>query len=136
MIAKCGLRMAKRLPTITSLFPNVDEPKHLSLMTKPQSVTPNPRSRMQQRTITITNRLGLHARAAAKLVRVATGFHSQVCLARLDARHQTADAKSIFNVLLLAAAQGTELAVSTEGADEVAALEALCALIADKFGEE
>ncbi|MBI1765812.1 MAG: HPr family phosphocarrier protein [Acidobacteria bacterium] len=91
---------------------------------------------MQQRTITITNRLGLHARAAAKLVRVAAGFRSHAVLARTDARHQTADAKSIFNVLLLAAAQGTELEVVTEGEDEAAALEALCALIAGKFGEE
>lgn len=91
---------------------------------------------MQQRTIVITNRLGLHARAAAKLVRVAAGFHSQVLLARTDARHQPADAKSIFNVLLLAASQGTQLEVITEGEDETVAVEALCALIAGKFGEE
>jgi phosphocarrier protein HPr len=92
--------------------------------------------KMQQRTIMITNRLGLHARAAAKLVRVAAGFRSHVSLVRTDARHQTADAKSIFNVLLLAAAQGTELEVITEGEDEVAAVEALCSLIVGKFGEE
>lgn len=91
---------------------------------------------MQQRQITITNRLGLHARAAAKLVRVAGGFRSEVLLARAEAQHKPADAKSIFNVLLLAAAQGTVLEIITEGEDETAAIEALCQLIADKFGEE
>jgi phosphocarrier protein HPr len=104
-----------------------------------QSGRRNPQSaieKMQQRTITITNRLGLHARAAAKLVRVAAGYRSNVFLARNDAQHKTADAKSIFNVLLLAAAQGTVLEVVTEGEDETAAIEALCQLIAGKFGEE
>ena len=91
---------------------------------------------MQQRTITITNRLGLHARAAAKLVRLAGGFRSQVWLARADAQYKPVDAKSIFNVLLLAAAQGTALEILTEGEDETAAVEALCQLITDKFGEE
>lgn len=91
---------------------------------------------MQQRTITITNRLGLHARAAAKLVRLAGGFRSQVWLARADAQRQPVDAKSIFNVLLLAAAQGTALEILTEGEDETAAVDALCQLITDKFGEE
>lgn len=91
---------------------------------------------MQRRTITITNRLGLHARAAAKLVRLAGGFRSQVWLARADAQPQLVDAKSIFNVLLLAAVQGTALEVLTEGEDENDAMEALCQLIADKFGEE
>lgn len=91
---------------------------------------------MQQRTIIITNRLGLHARAAAKLVRLAAGYRSSVLLARSEMPQQTADAKSIFNVLLLAAAQGTALEVITEGEDEVAAVEALCSLIAQKFGEE
>jgi phosphocarrier protein HPr len=91
---------------------------------------------MQQRTVTITNRLGLHARAAAKLVRLAGGFRSQVWLTRADTQHKMVNAKSIFNVLLLAAAQGTALELFTEGEDETAAAEALCKLIADKFGEE
>jgi phosphocarrier protein len=90
---------------------------------------------MQQRTLSIPNKLGLHARAAAKLVRLAASFESVVQLARVEAPHKTADAKSIFNVLLLAAAQGTLLIVSTEGADEEAALTALCELIDNKFGE-
>jgi phosphocarrier protein len=91
---------------------------------------------MQRKTLTITNRLGLHARAAAHLVRVANGFRSNIALARADTRRQTADAKSIFSVLLLAATQGTELEVIAEGTDEAAALQALCQLIEDKFGEE
>jgi phosphocarrier protein HPr len=88
---------------------------------------------MQQRTITITNRLGLHARAAAKLVKLAAGFQSRVLI---EARQKTADAKSIFSVLLLAAAQNTEIAITVEGPDEEEAIGALCQLIADKFGEE
>jgi phosphocarrier protein HPr len=90
---------------------------------------------MQQRTVTIKNRLGLHARAAAQLVRLAGSFHSNVQLARRDERAQMADAKSILGVLMLAATQHTELEIVTEGADETAAMDALCALIEDKFGE-
>jgi phosphocarrier protein len=90
---------------------------------------------MQRRTVIITNRLGLHARAAARLVRLAGGFSSEVRLARCDARQRDVDAKSIFGLLLLAATQHTPLELVTEGSDEVAALEAVAALIADKFGE-
>lgn len=87
---------------------------------------------MQRRTITITNRLGLHARAAAKLVKLAAGFQSRVLV---EARQKSADAKSIFSVLLLAAAQNTEIEITVEGPDEEEAIVALCQLIADKFGE-
>jgi phosphocarrier protein HPr len=90
---------------------------------------------MQQRTVIILNRLGLHARAAAKLVRLAGSYQSVVKLARHDSRAATADAKSILAVLMLAAAQHTELEITIEGDDEMAAMEALCSLIADKFGE-
>lgn len=90
---------------------------------------------MQQHTVTIKNRLGLHARAAARLVRLAGGFRSEIQLARSDARHKTVDAKSILGVLMLAATQHTELEIMAEGADEEAALAALCKLIEDKFGE-
>jgi len=90
---------------------------------------------MQQRIVTIKNRLGLHARAAARLVRLAGGFQSDVRLARCDARDKTADAKSILGVLMLAASQHTQLEIMAEGGDEVAAVEALCALIEDRFGE-
>ena len=88
---------------------------------------------MQTRTVTIVNRLGLHARAAAKLVKLASGFQSKIDIA---ARQKTADAKSIFSVLLLAASQSTEVEITVEGPDEEAAMSALCTLIADKFGEQ
>lgn len=91
---------------------------------------------MQQRTVIITNRLGLHARAAAKLVKLANTFASEVLLARADAPEKKVDAKSIFSTLLLAATQGAALELICAGADEEAALAALCQLIEDKFGEE
>jgi len=91
---------------------------------------------MQQRTILITNRLGLHARAAAKLVKLANSFESDIFLARSESQHKPMDAKSIFSVLLLAATKDTSVAIVAEGSDEDAAIEALCRLIADKFGEE
>ena len=84
--------------------------------------------------VRIVNRLGLHARAAAKLVRAATAFHSTLKLVRLD-RPAAADAKSILSVLMLAAARGTELIVTAEGPDERPALDALCQLIGGGFGE-
>ena len=91
---------------------------------------------MQTRTIAITNRLGLHARAAAKLVRLAAGFRSEIRLTRTDQRGQPADAKSIFNVLLLAATQGTVIEITAHGDDEEQAVLVLFQLIAEKFGEE
>lgn len=91
---------------------------------------------MQQKVLTITNRLGLHARAAAKLVKLAGSYQSNVLIARADARHKAVDAKSIFSVLLLAATQGTAIEILTEGADEEAAAYAIERLIEGKFGEE
>ncbi|MBL8191374.1 MAG: HPr family phosphocarrier protein [Acidobacteria bacterium] len=91
---------------------------------------------MQKRTVTITNRLGLHARAAAKLVKLAASHKSRVTLARAEALQHTADAKSIFSVLLLAATQNTLIEITVEGPDEELAMDALCRLIAEKFGEE
>ena len=91
---------------------------------------------MRQRTIVITNQLGLHARAAAKLVKLANSFESDILLARSESPHKTADARSIFNVLLLAAAKNASIEIVADGADEEAALEALCRLVANKFGEE
>jgi phosphocarrier protein len=90
---------------------------------------------MQQCTVTITNRLGLHARAAARLVRLAGSFRSHIRLSRCDERPATADAKSILAVLMLAAVQHTQLEITAEGEDEEMAMQALCSLIADKFGE-
>lgn len=84
--------------------------------------------------VRIVNRLGLHARAAAKLVRAAAAFNSTLRLVRVD-RSATADAKSILSVLMLAAARGTELQITAEGPDEGPALDALCQLIGGGFGE-
>lgn len=89
---------------------------------------------MVERRIRIVNRLGLHARAAAKLVRAANAFESSVRLERAD-RSATADAKSILSVLMLAASQGTELRATADGEDEEAALAAVCELISSGFGE-
>ncbi|QEA12505.1 HPr family phosphocarrier protein [Comamonas flocculans] len=81
---------------------------------------------------TIVNRLGLHARASAKLTKLANSFDCQVWLSRGERR---VNAKSIMGVMLLAAGMGTEIEIETEGAQEEVAMPALLALIADKFGE-
>ena len=90
---------------------------------------------MQERVVTISNRLGLHARAAARLVQCAAKFVSRVEIDRQDTR-QTVDGKSILSVLLLAASAGTQLIIKTEGVDEERAAEAIAELIEKKFGEE
>ncbi|MDQ1614037.1 MAG: phosphocarrier protein HPr [Pyrinomonadaceae bacterium] len=90
---------------------------------------------MLEKRVVIVNRLGLHARAAAKLVRTAGVYRSSVRLERADGG-AVADAKSILSVLLLAAARGTELRLTVEGADEGEAMGAVCALIENGFGEE
>jgi phosphotransferase system HPr (HPr) family protein len=90
---------------------------------------------MLERHVIVTNRLGLHARAAARLVRTASVYRSTVRLERAD-RSASADAKSILSVLMLAAARGTTLRATAEGADEDEALRAVCELIANGFGEE
>lgn len=88
---------------------------------------------MIERDLEIVNRLGLHARAAAKLVQTTSGFKSRVTLIR---EGEEIDGKSILGILLLAAAQGSRMIVRTEGADEIEALDAIANLIADRFGEE
>ncbi|HKP11654.1 MAG TPA: HPr family phosphocarrier protein [Blastocatellia bacterium] len=90
---------------------------------------------MQERRINISNRLGLHARASARLVRRATQFTSRVELIREDTGQQ-ADGKSILSVLLLAAARGTRIIIRAEGEDEERAVDALAELVEQKFGEE
>lgn len=99
---------------------------------------------MIARKLTVKARLGLHARAAARLVRVASGFHSKVVLRRVDgattlpivaACEEGVDAKSILSVLMLAATCGTQLEACAEGVDEEAAIAAIDALFADAFGE-
>jgi phosphotransferase system HPr (HPr) family protein len=89
---------------------------------------------MVERTLLIKGRLGLHARAAAKLVRVASQFNSQVTLRRVDG-DLAVDAKSILSILMLAASRGTSLLVSAEGNDEEKAIAEIERLFADGFGE-
>jgi phosphocarrier protein HPr len=85
------------------------------------------------RSVTVANRLGLHARAAARFVHLASRFQSQV---RVTRGSQTMDGKSIMGILLLAAANGTLLTVSAEGEDEQAAIKTLCDFIEAGFGED
>jgi len=87
---------------------------------------------MIQSSVTISNKLGLHARASAKLTKTAGGFACEVWMSRGDRR---VNAKSIMGVMMLAAGVGTEVVVETNGADEDQAMQALLALINDKFGE-
>ena len=87
---------------------------------------------MQQQEAEIINKLGLHARASAKLTQLAGSFACEVWLARNGRR---VNAKSIMGIMMLAAAKGTTITIETDGADEVAAMTALTALIADRFGE-
>ncbi|MEM8766751.1 MAG: HPr family phosphocarrier protein [Pseudomonadota bacterium] len=88
---------------------------------------------MRSATVTIVNRLGLHARAASKLVHLTKTFSSEITLARDE---EAVDGKSIMSVMLLAAPIGTELTLSVSGDDEDAAMAAISELIADRFGEE
>jgi phosphocarrier protein HPr len=82
--------------------------------------------------ITISNKLGLHARASAKLTKLASGFACEIWLSRADRR---VNAKSIMGVMMLAAGKGVTLEVDADGPDEQLAIEAVVALINDKFGE-
>lgn len=87
---------------------------------------------MIKSSILISNKLGLHARASAKLTKLAGSFASEVHLSRNGRR---VNAKSIMGVMMLAAGMGTEIEVEVDGADEAAAMDALLALINAKFGE-
>lgn len=89
---------------------------------------------MIEKRVTVTNRLGLHARAAARLVHTANQFQSALRLERVDDQ-ATADAKSILSVLMLAASRGTQLRAKAEGADEAEAIAALSNLFHNGFGE-
>jgi phosphocarrier protein HPr len=88
---------------------------------------------MTSQEVMICNRLGLHARAAAKFVHTATRYASQIRITR-DGR--TMDGKSIMGILLLAAAAGTKVVITADGADEADAIDALCRLVSGGFGEE
>lgn len=88
---------------------------------------------MLERELTISNRLGLHARATAKLVQVLSGYR---CNATLSAKGREVNAKSIMGVMLLAASQGTPVTVRLDGEDEAEAMEAVAALFERRFDEE
>ena len=87
---------------------------------------------MIKKTTTVVNKLGLHARASAKLTKLAGSFPCEVWIAKGDRR---VNAKSIMGVMMLAAGLGTEVILETEGPQELEAMNALLALMADKFGE-
>lgn len=86
---------------------------------------------MKEREVVIGHRLGLHARAAAKLVQLSAGFQSSIVLVRTDdPQRSEADARSILSILLLSARQGSKLQVRTDGSDEDEALERICEYLA------
>jgi phosphocarrier protein len=87
---------------------------------------------MIKNTVTISNKLGLHARASAKLTKIAGSHSCEVWMSRGDRR---INAKSIMGVMMLAAGLGSEVEVETSGTDEQQAMDAILALIDDKFGE-
>ncbi|MBI5437660.1 MAG: HPr family phosphocarrier protein [Nitrosomonadales bacterium] len=88
---------------------------------------------MLQQDITIINQLGLHARASAKLTRLASGFKCEVMLSRNNRR---VNAKSIMGVMMLAAAKGATIGIETDGEDETDAMQAIMNLVNDCFGED
>lgn len=88
---------------------------------------------MTSQSVRVVNELGMHARAAAKFVHLATRYQSRVRVAR-DAREM--DGKSIMGILLLAAARGSTITITAEGTDETDAVDALAALVRSGFGED
>jgi phosphocarrier protein len=87
---------------------------------------------MIKATLTISNKLGLHARASAKFTKLASSFRSEVWMTRNDRR---INAKSIMGVMMLAAGLGSQVELEVDGEDEVLAMKALAELVNDKFGE-
>ncbi|CAH0993328.1 Phosphocarrier protein HPr [Sinobacterium norvegicum] len=88
---------------------------------------------MVEQQIEIINKLGVHARAAAKLVTVASAFASQIAIIRDE---KSVDSKSIMSVMMLAASKGSWITIRCEGSDETAAMEAVCQLINNRFDED
>ena len=88
---------------------------------------------MTSRTVTVVNVLGMHARAAARFVRLASSFVSQV---RVNRDNRVIDGKSIMGLLLLAAARGAAITISVDGPDETVAIDALCALVERGFDDD
>ena len=87
---------------------------------------------MQTTTCKISNKLGLHARASAKLTKLAGTF---VCEVHMSRNGRRINAKSIMGVMMLAAGVGSDVEIETDGPDELAAMHAIVALIDDRFGE-
>ncbi|HEX8739182.1 MAG TPA: HPr family phosphocarrier protein [Casimicrobiaceae bacterium] len=87
---------------------------------------------MQRREVEIVNKLGLHARAAARLTQLAARFQSDVTIARSG---RSVNAKSIMGVMMLAAGKGSKVTLEIDGPDEAEAMDAVCTLIAGCFGE-
>ena len=87
---------------------------------------------MPQRDVEIVNKLGLHARASAKLTQLAAKFQSEVVMSR---NNRKVNAKSIMGVMMLAAGKGSKVTLETNGPDKTEAMEAIVALINDCFGE-
>jgi phosphocarrier protein HPr len=87
---------------------------------------------MLRREIEIVNKLGLHARASAKLTQLAAKFDSDV---QVERNGRKVNAKSIMGVMMLAAGKGSRITLEVDGADEAEAMEALCSLVSDCFGE-
>jgi phosphocarrier protein HPr len=88
---------------------------------------------MLQRPVTIINKLGLHARAAAKFVTVASSFSSEIDISKDG---QKVNGKSIMGVMMLAASRGTELVIMVNGSDETEAADSLESLVTERFGEQ
>ncbi len=87
---------------------------------------------MKSQRVTIVNKLGLHARAAAKLVSLASGFSCEI---ELEHGERRVNGKSIMGVMMLAASRGKEITIYADGDDEEKALQQLCSLVASRFGE-
>lgn len=88
---------------------------------------------MLEQNITIINKLGLHARAAAKLINVTSSYS---CIIQLTKDERRVDGKSIMSVMMLAASKGTELTITTDGEDEQQAMQTIIQLINNRFDEE
>ncbi len=88
---------------------------------------------MRQKTVTIINKLGLHARAAAKFVQVASGFAAEI---NVHSGRRKVSGKSIMGIMMLAAGKGSEIEITASGPDEDKAIQALEDLVNDRFGED
>jgi phosphocarrier protein HPr len=119
---------------ITLLYRAVQDMPHAGVLQRQRKSTKR-REEIAEAIIEIRNRLGLHARAAAKFVRLATQFSSDVHVSRVDARSEI-DAKSILGLLMLTAGPGCKLRITTVGRDAKQAMASLTALINDGFGED